>query len=91
MTALNDGTLNMKTKAGQSFVELAREVLGRFTVVMPPEILDAIERMRTRVNVMKHDAGLELEHFITEADYAEALNALEGFWNHLASAETVVP
>ena len=51
---------------------------------------DAIERMRRRVNVMKHDAGLELEHFITEADYTAAIEALEGFWNHLATAERIV-
>ena len=50
-----------------------------------------IERVRTRVNVMKHDAGLELEHFVTEADYVGALGALEGFWNVLASAEVVGP
>jgi hypothetical protein len=46
--------------------------------------------MRRRVNTMKHDAGLELEHFITEADCTAALKALEDFWNHLATRERIV-
>ena len=52
-------------------------MLGQFSVAMPPTVLEAIEQMRGLVNVMKHDAGLELEHFITEADYSEAIEALE--------------
>jgi hypothetical protein len=86
----NGGALIMKTR-GQSFTELVCEALGLFNVDMPSEILDTIERVRTRVNVMKHDAGLELEHFVTEADYVGALGALEGFWNVLAFAEVVGP
>jgi hypothetical protein len=81
----------METKRGRRFTDHVRNVLRLFGVAMPSDILDAIERMRDRVNVMKHDAGLELEHFITEADYIEAIKALEGFWNHLASAEVVGP
>jgi hypothetical protein len=47
--------------------------------------------MHDRVNVMKHEAGLELDHFISEADYIAGVEALEEFWNHLASAEEVGP
>ena len=79
----------MKTR-GQSFTELVCEALGLFNVDMPSEILDTVERMRTRVNVMKRDAGLEPEHFVTEVDYVGALGALEGFWNVLASAEVTM-
>jgi hypothetical protein len=91
MAERNGNVLAMKTKGGQSFTDRVREVLGLFAVAIPAEILGAIERMRDRVNVMKHDAGLELEHFITEADYVEAIEAIEGFWNHLATVETVGP
>jgi hypothetical protein len=45
---------------------LVRQTLFLFGVTMPPETLDRIERMRARVNIMKHGAGLELEHFITQ-------------------------
>jgi len=72
------------------FTERIRDILALFSVVLPTGIFDAIERMRGRVNVMKHDAGLELEHFITEADYTAAIEALEGFWNLLATAERIV-
>jgi hypothetical protein len=45
--------------------------------------------MRARVNKMKHDPGLELEHFITEANYTKAVEAIIEFWNHLAAAEKI--
>jgi hypothetical protein len=91
MAKRNGNVLAMKTKGGQSFTDRVREVFGLFAVAVPADILGATERMRDRVNVMKHDAGLELEHFITEADYVEAIEAVEGFWNHLATVETVGP
>ncbi len=49
------------------------------------------ERTRDRVNIMKHDAGLELDHFITEEEYTEAINAIEEFWSYLATVEQVGP
>ncbi len=87
----NGSALTMKPKGGFSFSDHVREVLGLFAVALPAGILDAIDRMRDRVNVMKHDAGLELEHFITDADYGEAIEVIEGFWNHLAAVETFGP
>ena len=87
MALRNGGAVKLETGP---FTERIRDILALFSVVLPPGILDAIERMRGRVNVMKHDAGLELEHFITEADYPAAIEALEGFWNQLATAERIV-
>lgn len=72
------------------FTDRIRDILVSFSVVLPIGISDTIDRMRRRVNTMKHDAGLELEHFITEADYTAAIKALEDFWNHLATAERIV-
>src|SRR5208282_1370367 len=72
------------------FTDRIRDILALFSVVLPTGIFDAVEQMRRRVNVMKHGAGLELEHFITEADYTAAIEALEGFWNLLATAERIV-
>lgn len=91
MAERNDSALTMKTKPSQSFTELVSGVLDQFAVIMPSRILDVVEQMRIRVNVMKHDVGLELEHFITEENYIEAMDALEEFWNRLASAEVVGP
>lgn len=87
MALRNSRMLTMKTKGGQSFTDLVRDVLGLFAVAMPSNVLDAVERMRDRVNHMKHSAGLELDHFITENDYMEAVEALECFWITLSDAE----
>jgi hypothetical protein len=56
---------------------------------MPADIMNALERTRERVNVAKHEAGLELDHFISASDHAEAMKAIEGFWEHLADCEHV--
>lgn len=91
MAERNGVTATMKTKGGQSFAELVKDTLASYNVSVSADILDAIERMRVKVNAMKHDAGLELDHFISESDYAEAVAALEGFWEHLAGSERIVP
>jgi hypothetical protein len=87
MAERNGVTATMKAKGGQSFVELVKETLVSYDVTIAFETLDAIERMRVKVNAMKHAAGLELDHFINESDYAEAVTALEGFWAHVAECE----
>ena len=69
----------------------AIETLPLFSVAVPPNITSAIETMHDRVNVMKHEAGLELGHFISEAGYIAGVEALEEFWNHLTSAEKAGP
>lgn len=51
----------------------------------------AIEEMRSRVNVMKHESGLELDHFICEADYKTAVDNLELFWEFLTRHERYNP
>ena len=90
MAQRNDAEISTKPKGGQSFVDLIGATLANFDVRMPVNILGAIERMRQRVNIMKHDAGLELNHFIGASDYADDIKALEGFWEHLAGCERIV-
>jgi hypothetical protein len=68
MAERNGVTMVMKAKGGQLFPEFAKQTLVAFDVAIPNDILTAIEQMRQRVNMMKHEAGLELEHFITESD-----------------------
>jgi hypothetical protein len=91
MADRNGVTLVMKAKGRQSFADVVKEALAAFDVMMPGDILSAIEHMRQRVNTMKHDAGLELEHFVTESEYKEAISALEGFWEELGSREQFAP
>ena len=78
-------------KSSPSFTAFVWQTLGKFSVAISSDIIGAIETMRDRVNVMKHDAGLELEHFVTEAEYTVTIEALEKFWSELASAEEIVP
>ena len=81
MAQRSGSTLVMETR-GQSFTALIWDILARFSVAVSPNITSAIETMRGRVNVMKHEAGLELDHFISEADYIAGVEALEEFWSH---------
>jgi hypothetical protein len=90
MAERNGASMTMKARGRQTFMELIKEALIAFDVIVPEEILSVIENMRQRVNVMKHDAGLELDHFIDEKNYEIAVTALEGFWEHLAGCERVV-
>ena len=89
MAERNGRSLALKPKGSQSFTDVARDTLLAFEVTLPHETLSAIERMRARVNVMKHDVGLELDHLISEGDYVEAATALENFWDSLAHGEHV--
>lgn len=79
MAERNGATLTMKTKHGQSFAQLVKDTLLVFGVAVPADILSAIDCMRDRVNIMKHDTGLELDHFIGEKDYADAVTPWKGF------------
>jgi hypothetical protein len=87
MAARNGPSMTMKTKGGQTFTGLMRDILSSFEIVISDEIMNPIDQMRQRVNVMKHDAGLELDHFIAEKDYEAAVTALEGFWEYLAGCD----
>ena len=89
MAERNGASVTMKTKPAQSFPQLIQETLVVFGVTVPADILSAIEHMRQMVNTMKHDAGLELDHFISERDYTDAVAALEGFWKYLAGCERI--
>ncbi|MGX1348788.1 hypothetical protein AB7M49_002364 [Bradyrhizobium elkanii] len=89
MAKRNNEFLSMKPKRGQRFPELVRDVLAAFAATIPDKLLEEIERMRDRVNIMKHETGLTIDHFIDEGDYTLALAALEEFWATLANFEEV--
>lgn len=88
MAERNGETILIKTKG---LLKGVKNALIKFDVPMPLDILSTIESVRERVNVMKHDAGLELEHFVTEHHYKEAVNAVERFWAFLVDCEQVTP
>ena len=89
MAARNGAALPLKVRSGETFPDAVKDALAAFGVTIPEAVFSDIERMRERVNVMKHEAGLELDHFVTQSDYAEAMQALEYFWDNLASREQI--
>lgn len=89
MANRNGATLEMRTKDTQPFTSAVARAVAIFGVQMPDDVLGAIETMRKRSNTMKHESGLEPDHFITSSDYATAVEAIENFWSHILASETV--
>jgi hypothetical protein len=82
----NGGQMILTT---QGFIKQVKDALVAFGVAVPDATLGAIDHMRERVNVMKHEPGLEEDHFISDGDYIEAIDAIESFWGVLAGCERV--
>jgi hypothetical protein len=89
MAIRNCTALSLRPKGAEAFTAVVSDALRTFGIEMPDSVFCVIERMRERVNLMKHEAGLELDHFISESDYAEATQALGNFWDLLASSEQI--
>jgi hypothetical protein len=77
-----------KSKRSESFIEKTKKRLVEFSASVP---LDAINTMREKTNTAKHCPGLLTEHFVTRAEYDEAIRAIEVFWETLGQQETYRP
>lgn len=75
---------------GKSMVARTQVYLAEFGVMIDDQIMKAIEIMRSRVNPMKHEPGLSLEHFVSTKEYYVAHRAIEEFWEHLTKVEESV-
>lgn len=73
--------------AGASHVDRVRAQLAMFGSIVPADALDAIDRTREGVNLAKHEA----EHFISEAEYKQLVQAVMAFWEALAEQEEFTP
>jgi hypothetical protein len=47
--------------------------------------------MRVKTNIAKHEPGLLVEHFVTQAEYESAVAAIEAFWEVLSQLEEYKP
>lgn len=74
-------------KGPRSVVAKMREIFAHHGFAVPEDIFTAIDRMREMTNVMKHEEGLTLDHFVTEADYKSTIEAIEGFWEYIIPLE----
>lgn len=73
----------------RSPIKIVGEHLDAYQVPAAAPIMADIDKVREKVNVMKHEPGLELDHFITSNDYFNALDAFEQFWEMLMEREIV--
>lgn len=71
------------------FPAYAVGVAQSFGVTIEPPTLAGLETMRSKANVMKHEAGLTIDHFITDLDYKVGVEAIVHFWETLQEAEQV--
>jgi hypothetical protein len=87
MAGRNRRTIDRKNLKGKPFTDSIKAIVCDFGAVVADNIFTEIEKMRLKVNVMKHEAGLEPEHFVSEGEYTAAVSALAEFWSTLANAE----
>lgn len=87
MAARNGIAWSEKPRQGIVFTAHIGNVLNLFGSPVPNPVMDRIDAMRKRVNDMKHESGLTMEHFVTAKDFETALEALEDFWNSLCQHE----
>jgi hypothetical protein len=83
-----NGNLQPFEWKGGSLIDKAKKHLAEFSASVS---LDAIIRMRDKTNTAKHCPGLLTEHFVTRAEYEEAILAIQGFWETLGQQETYLP
>jgi hypothetical protein len=74
-----------------SHVEKVRRALITLGAEIPDELLGGIDRLRQRVNPMKHSTGWSEDDFILHADYEAAVASIQAFWDALAGQEQFHP
>jgi hypothetical protein len=65
--------------------------LSLFDARVPEAVIAVINAARDRLNAVKHDAGVLLEHFVTLDDLEALMKAVEEFWEPLAGQEEFTP
>ncbi len=82
-----------QSRGGLGFTEyVEQEVLSsHFHIDVPQDVMAALSTMRSKVNRMKHDEGVQTEEFVSAEDYATAVAAIEGFWEFLDEKEALSP
>lgn len=90
MARRNRANLKLKNRKGLSFADAVEAVIAQFGVTIPTNCLTAIREANHKVNIMKHDEGLSIDHFITTSDYEAAMIAFKQFWNCLMEHEIFV-
>jgi hypothetical protein len=70
---------------------VAQVLSSRFHLDLPQDVSAALSTMRSKVNRMKHEEGVQAEEFVSADDYATAVAAIERFWGFLEKNEALSP
>jgi hypothetical protein len=84
----NNLTVDFDWRSGnKSFVKRTIEALSFFDAQIDPSTMADIDKVREKVNDIKHDPlGNRVDH----SQYLEAVQAFEAFWDQMLTLETVV-
>jgi hypothetical protein len=73
-----------------NFTEYVKRLLSsRFCLDVPNDVMGPLSTMRSKVNRMKHKGGVQDDEFVSAAEYAAAVAAIESFWEFLNENERV--
>lgn len=80
--------IDTKPPRGVPFPDHVKQIIfAHFGLVLPEDVVSALSEMRGKVNIMKHESGLEADQFVRADDYAIAVAAIERFWEFLVDNE----
>jgi hypothetical protein len=76
-----------------SFTEYVqkRVLSSHFGLDVPQDVMDALGTMRSKVNRMKHEEGVQADESVSAEDYSAAVAAIERFWEFLHQNERYSP
>ena len=60
---------------------------SHFGLDVPKDVMDALDRMRLKVNIMKHKGGVQDDELVSATDYGAAVATIERFWEFLVEKE----
>jgi hypothetical protein len=76
----------------QGFTECVEQVLlSHFHIDVPQDVMAALSTVRSKVNNMKHEEGVQTEEFVSADDYVTAVATIERFWEFLEKNEALSP
>lgn len=79
--------LDVAWRSGSSHIEKIRTQIETFSVSVSDAILDELEAVRIKVNQMKHDSGMLIEHFVQWDDLDALMTNVVRFWDELDAKE----
>jgi hypothetical protein len=77
-------------KAVQGYPAYATSLACELGLHIDPAIVDGLEVMRQKTNIMKHDPALTTCRFLEAEEYEEAISSIESFWDALMQVDFAI-